>query len=98
MYLTRLCYVVDGIVPSNAPSDDEDALPTASLTAPFEALAEAAAAAASGSATPVHKGRFKKRQRRMPPPPNAFPVSSFLILRMRFHAELSLGNRKSRTL
>ncbi|KAI5480457.1 hypothetical protein MNV49_000610 [Pseudohyphozyma bogoriensis] len=74
----------NGLVPSNVPSDDEDALPTSSLTAPFEALAEAAAAAASGSGsvTPVPghlgtsgipAGRKRKKRRRVAPPPNAFP-------------------------
>ncbi|KAK4699279.1 hypothetical protein P7C70_g6984, partial [Phenoliferia sp. Uapishka_3] len=68
-----------GLVPSAGPSDDEDdSLPTASLTAPFEALAEAAAAAAAGSADQPGSGdmtpkKNKRRRRRMPPPPNAFP-------------------------
>ncbi|KAL8278963.1 hypothetical protein RQP46_008632 [Phenoliferia psychrophenolica] len=67
-----------GLVPSTVPSDDEDNLPTASLTAPFEALAEAAAAAASGGdanggSGSVTPSKRKRRRRRNPPPPNAFP-------------------------
>ncbi|ORY92446.1 hypothetical protein BCR35DRAFT_297856 [Leucosporidium creatinivorum] len=73
-----------GIIPSTAPSsDDEDSLPTGSLTAPLEALAQAASEAhiqldpasgnPSGTGTPVNRGRARKRRRPMPPPPNAFP-------------------------
>lgn len=76
--------LADGIIPSTAPSsDDEDSLPTGSLTAPLEALAQAASEAhiqldpasgnPSGSGTPVSRGRPRKRRRPMPPPPNAFP-------------------------
>ncbi|SCV67523.1 BQ2448_5134 [Microbotryum intermedium] len=75
-----------GIVPSRAHSEDgeDDALPSESLTAPFEALAQAAAEAsgdmstrATGSGhltTLIHKGRPRKRPRtQVVPPPNAFP-------------------------
>ncbi|KDE03002.1 hypothetical protein MVLG_06470 [Microbotryum lychnidis-dioicae p1A1 Lamole] len=75
-----------GLIPSRAQSEDgeDDALPSESLTAPFEALAQAAAEASgdmntratgSGYLTPlVHKGRPRKRPRtQVVPPPNAFP-------------------------
>lgn len=75
---------IDGIIPSTAPSsDDEDGLPGTSLTAPLEALAQAASEAQletgvnaigpSGSSTPAIRGKSRKRRRPMPPPPNAFP-------------------------
>lgn len=69
-----------GIIPSTAPSsDDEDALPSSTLTAPFDALLSAAAASTengpSRNMTPLMRERMRKRRRRFPPPPNAFPVS-----------------------
>ncbi|KAM0787476.1 hypothetical protein ACM66B_003552 [Microbotryomycetes sp. NB124-2] len=71
-----------GIIPSTAPSsDDEDQLPTASLTAPLEALAQAASEAQvemnpadpRGNNGDASGRRARKRRKPMPPPPNAFP-------------------------
>ncbi|KAK4048391.1 hypothetical protein OIO90_005861 [Microbotryomycetes sp. JL221] len=72
-----------GIIPSTAPSsDDEDDLPTASLTAPLEALAQAASEAhvEMNPATSQlgHNGgdtnnRARKRRKPVPPPKNFFP-------------------------
>lgn len=74
-----------GIIPSTAPSsDDEDALPSSTLTVPFEALLSAAAASTEnsgvpGATTPLMREKLRKRRRRFPPPPNAFPVSCTII-------------------
>ncbi|KIY46211.1 hypothetical protein FISHEDRAFT_47934, partial [Fistulina hepatica ATCC 64428] len=73
-------YATYGIVPSTAPSSDdesEDTLPRATLNAPIEALqglanAAAEAATANPSATIVPP-RVKKRKRAEPIPRNAFP-------------------------
>ncbi|KAK4053396.1 hypothetical protein OIV83_001560 [Microbotryomycetes sp. JL201] len=71
-----------GIIPSTAPSsDDEDQLPTGSLTAPLEALAQAASEAHVEMNPADHRGsngdseahQRRKRRKPMPPPPNAFP-------------------------
>lgn len=75
-------YATYGIVPSTAPSSDdesEDTLPRATLNAPIEALqglANAAAEAAAGTGAPIgsppHQRR-RKRKRVEPIPPNPFP-------------------------
>lgn len=71
-------YATYGIVPSTAPSSDdesEDTLPRSTLNAPIEALqglanAAAEAAAVAPSASPP---RVKKRKKAEPTPRNAFP-------------------------
>ncbi|KZT29220.1 hypothetical protein NEOLEDRAFT_1057246 [Neolentinus lepideus HHB14362 ss-1] len=70
-------YATYGIVPSTAPSSDdesEDTLPRASLNAPIEALQGLANAAAEAAAAPSStSSRVKKRKRVEPTPRNAFP-------------------------
>ncbi|KAG9221145.1 hypothetical protein CCMSSC00406_0005416 [Pleurotus cornucopiae] len=70
-------YATYGIVPSTAPSSDdesEDTLPRASLNAPIEALQGLANAAAEAAAvTSASPPRVKKRKRAEPIPRNAFP-------------------------
>ncbi|KAJ8519957.1 hypothetical protein ONZ45_g3167 [Pleurotus djamor] len=70
-------YATYGIVPSTAPSSDdesEDTLPRASLNAPIEALQGLAnAAAEAAAATSASPPRVKKRKRAEPIPRNAFP-------------------------
>ncbi|KAF9049734.1 hypothetical protein BJ165DRAFT_1341892 [Panaeolus papilionaceus] len=72
-------YANYGIVPSTAPSSDdesEDTLPRASLNAPIEALqglANAAAEAAAAPSASAEPPRVKKRKRAEPIPRNAFP-------------------------
>ncbi|CAA7263161.1 unnamed protein product [Cyclocybe aegerita] len=70
-------YANYGIVPSTAPSSDdesEDTLPRASLNAPIEALQGLANAAAEAAAAPsAEPPRVKKRKRAEPIPRNAFP-------------------------
>ncbi|KAF8161081.1 hypothetical protein B0H34DRAFT_781703 [Crassisporium funariophilum] len=70
-------YASYGIVPSTAPSSDdesEDTLPRASLNAPIEALQGLANAAAEAAAAPsAEPPRVKKRKRAEPIPRNAFP-------------------------
>jgi len=70
-------YASYGIVPSTAPSSDdesEDTLPRASLNAPIEALQGLANAAAEAAAAPsAEPPRVKKRKRAEPIPKNAFP-------------------------
>ncbi|EKM80953.1 hypothetical protein AGABI1DRAFT_71600 [Agaricus bisporus var. burnettii JB137-S8] len=70
-------YASYGIVPSTAPSTDdesEDTLPRSSLNAPIEALQGLANAAAEAAAAPsAETSRVKKRKRAEPIPRNAFP-------------------------
>ncbi|KAF8070153.1 hypothetical protein FPV67DRAFT_1414137 [Lyophyllum atratum] len=70
-------YATYGIVPSTAPSSDdesEDTLPRATLNAPIEALQGLANAAAELAAVPsAEPPRVKKRKRAEPIPHNAFP-------------------------
>ncbi|KAI3618952.1 hypothetical protein WG66_000567 [Moniliophthora roreri] len=70
-------YATYGIVPSTAPSSDdesEDTLPRATLNAPIEALQGLANAAAEAAAAPsASPPRVKKRKRAEPIPRNAFP-------------------------
>ncbi|KAL1748643.1 hypothetical protein HDZ31DRAFT_79510 [Schizophyllum fasciatum] len=69
-------YATYGIVPSTAPSSDdesEDTLPRSSLNAPIEALQGLANAAAEAAAVPSAAPRVKKRKRAEPIPRNAFP-------------------------
>ncbi|KAH7916535.1 hypothetical protein BJ138DRAFT_1074936 [Hygrophoropsis aurantiaca] len=69
-------YATYGIVPSTAPSSDdesEDTLPRATLNAPIEALQGLANAAAEAAAAPSSSPRVKKRKRAEPIPRNAFP-------------------------
>ncbi|KAG7098513.1 hypothetical protein E1B28_000457 [Marasmius oreades] len=70
-------YATYGIVPSTAPSSDdesEDTLPRATLNAPIEALQGLANAAAEAAAAPsTAPPRVKKRKRAEPIPRNAFP-------------------------
>ncbi|KAL1704597.1 hypothetical protein EV121DRAFT_205545 [Schizophyllum commune] len=69
-------YATYGIVPSTAPSSDdesEDTLPRAALNAPIEALQGLANAAAEAAAVPSTAHRVKKRKRAEPIPRNAFP-------------------------
>ncbi|EJF65243.1 hypothetical protein DICSQDRAFT_132801 [Dichomitus squalens LYAD-421 SS1] len=70
-------YATYGIVPSTAPSSDdesEDTLPRSSLNAPIEALQGLANAAAEAAAAPsASPPRMKKRKRAEPTPRNAFP-------------------------
>ncbi|KAL0955830.1 hypothetical protein HGRIS_002032 [Hohenbuehelia grisea] len=70
-------YATYGIVPSTAPSSDdesEDTLPRATLNAPIEALQGLANAAAEAAAVPsASPPMVKKRKRAEPIPRNAFP-------------------------
>ncbi|EMD32147.1 hypothetical protein CERSUDRAFT_119121 [Gelatoporia subvermispora B] len=70
-------YATYGIVPSTAPSSDdesEDTLPRSTLNAPIEALQGLANAAAEAAAVPsASPTRVKKRKRAEPTPRNAFP-------------------------
>ncbi|KZS98190.1 hypothetical protein SISNIDRAFT_546194 [Sistotremastrum niveocremeum HHB9708] len=70
-------YATYGIVPSTAPSSDdesEDTLPRSTLNAPIEALQGLANAAAEAAAIPLRDmPRVKKRKRVEPTPRNAFP-------------------------
>ncbi|KAI0930218.1 hypothetical protein AcV5_006990 [Taiwanofungus camphoratus] len=70
-------YASYGIVPSTAPSSDdesEDTLPRSTLNAPIEALQGLANAAAEAAAAPsASPPRVKKRKRAEPTPRNAFP-------------------------
>ncbi|KAF9012314.1 hypothetical protein BDQ17DRAFT_1232266 [Cyathus striatus] len=70
-------YASYGIVPSTAPSSDdesEDTLPRSTLNAPIEALQGLANAAAEAAAAPsTDPPRVKKRKRAEPIPRNAFP-------------------------
>ncbi|OSD06688.1 hypothetical protein PYCCODRAFT_753896 [Trametes coccinea BRFM310] len=70
-------YATYGIVPSTAPSSDdesEDTLPRSALNAPIEALQGLANAAAEAAAAPsASPPRVKKRKRAEPTPRNAFP-------------------------
>ncbi|GBE81182.1 hypothetical protein SCP_0309090 [Sparassis crispa] len=70
-------YATYGIVPSTAPSSDdesEDTLPRSTLNAPIEALQGLANAAAEAAAAPsTSPPRVKKRKRAEPTPRNAFP-------------------------
>ncbi|KAK7057190.1 transcriptional activator of proteases prtT [Favolaschia claudopus] len=70
-------YATYGIVPSTAPSSDdesEDTLPRSTLNAPIEALQGLANAAAEAAAVPsASTPRVKKRKRAEPIPRNAFP-------------------------
>ncbi|KII92405.1 hypothetical protein PLICRDRAFT_37183 [Plicaturopsis crispa FD-325 SS-3] len=70
-------YATYGIVPSTAPSSDdesEETLPRATLNAPIEALQGLANAAAEAAAVPSSSApRVKKRKRAEPIPRNAFP-------------------------
>ncbi|KAJ7346618.1 hypothetical protein DFH08DRAFT_868806 [Mycena albidolilacea] len=70
-------YATYGIVPSTAPSSDdesEDTLPRSTLNAPIEALQGLANAAAEAAAVPsTSTPRVKKRKRAEPIPRNAFP-------------------------
>ncbi|KAG6874459.1 hypothetical protein C0995_010367 [Termitomyces sp. Mi166 len=70
-------YATYGIVPSTAPSSDdesEDTLPRSTLNAPIEALQGLANAAAELAAVPsAEPPRVKKRKRAEPIPRNAFP-------------------------
>ncbi|KAG6837718.1 hypothetical protein H0H93_003520 [Arthromyces matolae] len=71
-------YATYGIVPSTAPSSDdesEDTLPRSTLNAPIEALQGLANAAAELAAVPSASDppRVKKRKRAEPIPRNAFP-------------------------
>ncbi|KAI0321177.1 hypothetical protein OF83DRAFT_1051665 [Amylostereum chailletii] len=68
-------YATYGIVPSTAPSSDdesEDTLPRSTLNAPIEALQGLANAAAEAAAAPSFSS-VKKRKRAEPIPRNAFP-------------------------
>ncbi|CAL1707147.1 unnamed protein product [Somion occarium] len=70
-------YATYGIVPSTAPSSDdesEDTLPRSTLNAPIEALQGLANAAAEAAAAPsATTPRVKKRKKAEPIPRNAFP-------------------------
>ncbi|CCM05451.1 uncharacterized protein FIBRA_07670 [Fibroporia radiculosa] len=70
-------YATYGIVPSTAPSSDdesEDTLPRSALNAPIEALQGLANAAAEAAAVPsASPPRVKKRKKAEPTPRNAFP-------------------------
>ncbi|KAI0070159.1 hypothetical protein K474DRAFT_1609218 [Panus rudis PR-1116 ss-1] len=70
-------YATYGIVPSTAPSSDdesEDTLPRSTLNAPIEALQGLANAAAEAAAAPsASTPRVKKRKKAEPTPRNAFP-------------------------
>ncbi|KAI0743621.1 hypothetical protein C8Q80DRAFT_1107676 [Daedaleopsis nitida] len=70
-------YATYGIVPSTAPSSDdesEDTLPRSTLNAPIEALQGLANAAAEAAAAPsASPPRQVKRKRAEPTPRNAFP-------------------------
>ncbi|KAG6917811.1 hypothetical protein DXG01_000871 [Tephrocybe rancida] len=70
-------YATYGIVPSTAPSSDdesEDTLPRSTLNAPIEALQGLANAAAEMASVPsAEPPRVKKRKRAEPIPRNAFP-------------------------
>ncbi|KIP11627.1 hypothetical protein PHLGIDRAFT_99458 [Phlebiopsis gigantea 11061_1 CR5-6] len=70
-------YATYGIVPSTAPSsddEDEDTLPRSTLNAPIEALQGLANAAAEAAAVPsTSPPRVKKRKKVEPTPRNAFP-------------------------
>ncbi|TFK91597.1 hypothetical protein K466DRAFT_482404 [Polyporus arcularius HHB13444] len=70
-------YATYGIVPSTAPSSDdesEDTLPRSTLNAPIEALQGLANAAAEAAAAPsTSPPRQVKRKRAEPTPRNAFP-------------------------
>jgi len=70
-------YATYGIVPSTAPSSDdesEDTLPRSTLNAPIEALQGLANAAAEAAAAPsASPPRVKKRKKAEPTPRNAFP-------------------------
>ncbi|KAI0088000.1 hypothetical protein BDY19DRAFT_892049 [Irpex rosettiformis] len=70
-------YATYGIVPSTAPSSDdesEDTLPRSTLNAPIEALQGLANAAAEAAAAPsASTPRVKKRKKAEPIPRNAFP-------------------------
>ncbi|EJD03045.1 uncharacterized protein FOMMEDRAFT_20217 [Fomitiporia mediterranea MF3/22] len=70
-------YATYGIVPSTAPSSDdesEDTLPRSSLNAPIEALQGLANAAAEAAAAPSDSPpRVRKRKKAEPTPRNAFP-------------------------
>ncbi|EJD34230.1 hypothetical protein AURDEDRAFT_131278 [Auricularia subglabra TFB-10046 SS5] len=72
-------YATYGIVPSTAPSSDdesEDTLPRSTINAPIEALqglANAAVEAASTSGASSSAPRVKRRKRVEPIPPNAYP-------------------------
>jgi len=70
-------YATYGIVPSTAPSSDdesEDTLPRSTLNAPIEALQGLANAAAEAAAAPSNTApRVKKRKKAEPTPHNAFP-------------------------
>lgn len=70
-------YATYGIVPSTAPSSDdesEDTLPRSTMNAPIEALQGLANAAAEAAAVPSFSPpRVKKRKRAEPIPRNAFP-------------------------
>ncbi|KAH7924267.1 hypothetical protein BV22DRAFT_1067151 [Leucogyrophana mollusca] len=71
-------YATYGIVPSTAPSSDdesEDTLPRATLNAPIEALQGLANAAAEAAAAPSTSPRYAavKKRRAEPIPRNAFP-------------------------
>jgi len=65
-----------GIVPSTAPSSDdesEDTLPRSALTAPIEALQGLANAAVEAANAPSSSSRVRKRKKVDPTPSNAFP-------------------------
>ncbi|THH21337.1 hypothetical protein EW146_g187 [Bondarzewia mesenterica] len=71
-------YATYGIVPSTAPSSDddesEDTLPRSTMNAPIEALQGLANAAAEAAAVPsLSPPRVRKRKRAEPIPRNAFP-------------------------
>lgn len=72
-------YATYGIVPSTAPSSDdesEDTLPRSTINAPIEALqglANAAVEAASTTVASTSTPRVKRRKRVEPIPPNPFP-------------------------
>ncbi|KAF8590908.1 hypothetical protein K439DRAFT_1116990 [Ramaria rubella] len=70
-------YATYGIVPSTAPSSDdesEETLPRSTMNAPIEALQGLANAAAEAAAAPsASTPRVKKRRRVEPIPRNAFP-------------------------
>ncbi|PSS37802.1 hypothetical protein PHLCEN_2v270 [Hermanssonia centrifuga] len=70
-------YATYGIVPSTAPSSDdesEDTLPRSTMNAPIEALQGLANAAAEAAAAPSSSApRVKKRKKAEPTPRNAFP-------------------------
>ncbi|KZV96233.1 hypothetical protein EXIGLDRAFT_733595 [Exidia glandulosa HHB12029] len=69
-------YATYGIVPSTAPSSDdesEDTLPRSTINAPIEALQGLANAAVEAATTTVNTPRVKRRKRVEPIPPNPFP-------------------------